>query len=166
MKKYFDRVEFHNPGCLRMSAEKAFEGGDSDARNKTVLKMWSLVGVGERAGSGVPMILSACEEFGFVAPELYDEYNPDRTHLIIRFSVKGKADSVENPDAKPDTKYGDKEKRILSFLLNNGQCKAKDIASSLGFGLSTTKTILYRLVDAGLISSVGTVKNKRYFLAK
>ena len=166
VKKYFDRVEFHNPGCLRMSAEQAFEGGDSDARNKTVLKMWSLVGVGERAGSGVPMILSACEEFGFVAPELYDEYNPDRTHLIIRFSVKGKADSVEISDAKPDTKYGNKEKKILSFLLNNGQCKAKDIASSLGFGLSTTKTILYRLVDAGLISSAGTVKNKRYFLAK
>ena len=118
------------------------------------------------SGSGVPMILSACEEFGFVAPELYDEYNPDRTHLIIRFSVKGKADSVENSDTKPDTKYGEKEKKILSFLLNNGQCKAKDIASSLGFGLSTTKTILYRLVDAGLVSSVGTVKNKRYFLAK
>ena len=98
--------------------------------------------------------------------ECVERHNPDRTHLIILFSAKGKADTVEKSDAKPDTKYGDKEKNILSFLLNNGKCKAKDIASSLGFDLSTTKTIFYRLVDAGLISSMGTVKDKRYFLAK
>ena len=112
------------------------------------------------------MILSACEEFGFVDPELYDEYNPDRTHLIIRFSVRGKTDSDTKPDTKPDTKYGEKEKKVLSFLANNGQCKAKDIASSLELGLSTTKAILYRLVDDDLVSSVGTIKDKRYFLVK
>lgn len=69
-------------------------------------------------------------------------------------------------DAKPDTNYGEKEKKVLSFLANNGQCKAKEIASSLGFGLSTTKNILYRLVDDGLVSSTGTIKDKRYSLSE
>ena len=70
------------------------------------------------------------------------------------------------PDTKPDAKYGDKEKKVLSFLLNNSQCKAKEIASHLGFGLTTTKIILYRLAEDGLVSSSGAVKDKRYFLNK
>lgn len=164
VKKYFDRVEFHNPGCLRMPAEDAFRGGESDARNKTILKMWSLVGVGERAGSGIPAIASACEEFGFPKPELYDEYNPDRTHLIIRFH--GKADKTREPDDTMENKCGEKEKKVLSYLASNGKSKAKDIGSSLGLSLSTTKNVLYHLVGEGLVASTGTIKDKRYFLAK
>ena len=159
IKKYFDRIEFNNPGCLRISKEKAFIGGESDARNKTILKMFNLVGVGERAGSGIPKILYACKEYGFEEPNLFDEYNPDRTHLIINFSVK----TVTKNDTKNDTKITEKEKQILTFIINNGPSKVIEISNALGFSITTIKNILYKLVDDDLVSSSGTIKDKRYF---
>lgn len=32
-------------------------GGESDPRNKALMKMFNLINIGERAGSGVPNIL-------------------------------------------------------------------------------------------------------------
>ena len=160
IKKYFDRIEFYNPGCLRISKEKAFIGGESDARNKTILKMFNLVGVGERAGSGIPKILYACKEYGFSEPALYDEYNPDRTCLIIKFSVN---DNTKN-DTKNDTKISEKEKQVLTYITNNGPSKAIEVSNALNFSVTTVKNILYKLVDKNLISSSGTIKDKKYFI--
>lgn len=160
IKKYYDKIEFYNPGCLRISKEKAFIGGESDARNKTILKMFNLVGVGERAGSGIPKILYACKEYGFGQPTLFDSYNPDRTCLIINFSVI----SDSKNDTKDDTKLKDKEKQVLTYISNNGPSKAIDISNALNFGLTTVKKILYKLVDENLIISTGTIKDKKYHI--
>jgi len=46
--------DFANPGCSRVGVEQVFIGGMSDARNETILKMFSLIEAGERAGSGIP----------------------------------------------------------------------------------------------------------------
>ena len=32
-------------------------GGESDPRNKALMKMFNLIGIGERAGSGVPELI-------------------------------------------------------------------------------------------------------------
>ena len=37
-----------------LGVEQVFIGGMSDARNETILKMFSLIEAGERAGSGIP----------------------------------------------------------------------------------------------------------------
>ena len=124
--------------------------------------MFNLVGVGERAGSGIPKILYACKEYGFEDPNLFDEYNPDRTHLIINFSVK----TVTKNDTKNDTKITEKEKQVLTFIINNGPSKVIEISNALGFSVTTIKNILYKLVGDDLISSSGTIKDKRYFANK
>lgn len=45
---------FRNPGLMRVPAEIALEGGESDCRNRTLHSMFLLLGLGERAGSGLP----------------------------------------------------------------------------------------------------------------
>ncbi|MFQ9616976.1 MAG: hypothetical protein ACLRY8_16400, partial [Clostridium butyricum] len=45
--------KFSNPGSLRISIEEAMNGGISDPRNVNIFKMFNLIGVGERAGSGL-----------------------------------------------------------------------------------------------------------------
>ncbi len=47
---------FRNPGMMRVPVEIALEGGESDCRNRTLHKMFLLLGLGERAGSGLPKI--------------------------------------------------------------------------------------------------------------
>lgn len=36
IKKYIDRIEFDNTGCMRMSFEEAFVGENPDSRNETI----------------------------------------------------------------------------------------------------------------------------------
>ena len=41
-------------------------GGESDPRNKSLMKMFNLINIGERAGSGVPNIFNVWNDEGFV----------------------------------------------------------------------------------------------------
>lgn len=52
-KTYF---KFSNPGKLRITREEALKGGVSDPRNENIFKMFNLLGIGERAGSGLENI--------------------------------------------------------------------------------------------------------------
>lgn len=57
ISKNKDGFTFANPGRLRIPQREAIEGGVSDPRNGTILKMFSLLRFGERAGSGLNGIL-------------------------------------------------------------------------------------------------------------
>lgn len=50
------RFVFRNPGGLRVPAAQALQGGESDCRNRTLHQMFLMIGLGERAGSGLPKI--------------------------------------------------------------------------------------------------------------
>ncbi len=52
-----DGFSFANPGNMRISKSEAIEGGVSDPRNSTILKFFSLIRFGERAGSGLSGIM-------------------------------------------------------------------------------------------------------------
>lgn len=63
-------------------------GGISDPRNKTLMKMFNMIGIGERAGSGIPDIYQVWENEGWPMPVVEESYNPDRTRLSLEFSKK------------------------------------------------------------------------------
>lgn len=83
IKQYHDRIVFSNPGILVIPKKRIMLGGESKARNRTVLNIFSFVNIGERAGSGYPLILTATKEENYPTPEVYDEFNPDVTKLTI-----------------------------------------------------------------------------------
>ena len=56
-----------------------------------------------------------------------------------------------------------RKKQILAFIINNGAFKVIEISNALGFSITTIKNILYKLVGDDLISSSGTIKDKRCF---
>lgn len=51
-----DRIIASNPGTLRIPPEEVEAGGVSDPRNRTLLFMFSLLDIGERAGSGYDVL--------------------------------------------------------------------------------------------------------------
>lgn len=51
-----DRIIASNPGTLRIPLEEVEAGGVSDPRNRTLLFMFSLLDIGERAGSGYDVL--------------------------------------------------------------------------------------------------------------
>lgn len=58
--QYYDRIVLSNPGSLRLSSEEVMQGGISDTRNPTLMKMFNLIGIGEKAGSGFDVMREGC----------------------------------------------------------------------------------------------------------
>ena len=48
------------------------------------MKMFNLINIGERVGSGVPNIFNVWNDEGFVEPEIEERFDPDRTKMCIR----------------------------------------------------------------------------------
>ena len=68
-------------------------GGESDPRNKALMKMFNLINIGERAGSGVPNIFNVWADEGWEEPEIEERFDPDRTILSLSFKKKEKEKS-------------------------------------------------------------------------
>jgi ATP-dependent DNA helicase RecG len=81
--KHKDSFVFSNPGCLRISIEQLFTGGQSDPRNPNIQTMFRMIGLGERAGSGFPRIIQACQEQQWVGPVVPEESDSNRTTVIL-----------------------------------------------------------------------------------
>jgi len=80
-----DMFGFRNPGLMRIPAEVAIRGGEHDCRNRTLHKMFRLVGVGEQAGSGIPKIYNGWARQHWRPPALYERAEPyNQTLLELR----------------------------------------------------------------------------------
>lgn len=81
--QYYDRIVLSNPGSLRLSSEEVMQGGISDTRNPTLMKMFNLIGIGEKAGSGFDVMREGCLFAGTAAPELEVFDDPGRVQLTL-----------------------------------------------------------------------------------
>jgi ATP-dependent DNA helicase RecG len=80
-----DLFGFRNPGLMRISPAQAQQGGESDCRNRLLHQMFGYVGLGERAGSGVPKIYHGWESQHWRAPLLEQKEEPsEQTVLQLR----------------------------------------------------------------------------------
>jgi hypothetical protein len=77
-----DMFGFRNPGLMRIPVEVALKGGEPDCRNRTLHKIFRLVGVGEQAGTGIPKILHGWQSQHWSPPKLYDSAEPYNQTLI------------------------------------------------------------------------------------
>lgn len=84
-----DAITMANPGGFRIEIDAAKSGGVSDPRNGTMLKMFNLIDIGERAGSGIPNIFRVWREQGRKEPIITEFSEPDRTMLSLNL---GKSD--------------------------------------------------------------------------
>lgn len=53
-----------------------------------LMKMFNLINIGERAGSGVPNIFNVWEDEEWEEPEIIEKFDPDRTVLVLSFIKK------------------------------------------------------------------------------
>ena len=167
IKKDQDSLVIENPGSIRTGKKQMLRGGISDPRNKTLLKMFNLIGYGERAGSGVPDIYAVWEKERWEEPIVQEEYNPDRTIIKLCFRRKP---AIKTGDKKPAIKIGDKriilkteknKEKIREFLMEHGESKTSEISSGIGLSVSRTKELLSVMED---VESLGNNRNRTYRL--
>lgn len=89
IKKEQNCIVMENPGYSGVGKYQMRKGGESDPRNKALMKMFSLIDIGERAGSGVPELYSVWDSQGWEEPSIDERYgDASRTILTLSFNKK------------------------------------------------------------------------------
>ena len=175
IRKDADSIVMENPGSIRTGKEQMLKGGISDPRNKALMKMFNLIGIGERAGSGVPDIYSVWNDQNWREPEVDEQYNPDRTILRLPLVRRTKKTSEKSKRKKQAKKAGEikqtkktieNKEKIIAYLLQNDIGKTGEIAEWLDLSEARTRVLLKEMADEGSIGSSGKTKKKEYYLLR
>lgn len=165
---------FSNPGSLRIEPEVAIDGGLSDPRNSTLFTMFTLINIGERAGSGLSNIFAVWKQKQWDTPSLSETFNPERTVLELSMRKSGdiKSGDIESGDIKSgDIKESSiqyrastnlQRQRILEFLQTNETSTNAEICTLLDIKSSRARTLLSQMVNDGLLIAEGDRKGRIY----
>jgi ATP-dependent DNA helicase RecG len=104
IEKEQNLFRFSNPGLFRPSIEQAFEGGVSNLRNPNLFKMFILIGLCKRAGSGLKSIELTWKQQYWPKPELVQHLQSKRTILTLSVltNVHQHEDRISNIDEELD----------------------------------------------------------------
>lgn len=123
IEKVFDELRVSNPGTMRICKELAVDGGRSDPRNALIFNIFSLIGIGERSGTGLSNLYTLWDKHGFPIPLINEEFDPDRVVIAVHTNAdqtgRSRIDNKQTINrARLDNKFG-----IMSNLDNNKTLK-------------------------------------------
>lgn len=84
-----------NPGTVRISISDAIEGGISDPRNGIMLKIFSLIEFGERAGSGLSGICKRWEKVYHTPVTIEETHKDGVDRTVLTLSTGGNEQDVK-----------------------------------------------------------------------
>ncbi|PRR81781.1 RNA-binding domain-containing protein [Clostridium vincentii] len=163
-KTYF---KFFNPGNLRITREEALKGGISDPRNENIFKMFNLLGVGERAGSGLENIHLAWREQKWIVPDLEESYNPDSITLTLKTTSILPEKSIKKLKSGLKEKYSKLSKDEVMALVAAEQeeyVTNNRLQQLLDTHTVNSNKILSSLVDKGFLETDGVGRGTKYHL--
>lgn len=159
IKKYKDKIEFSNPGCMRISIDEALAGGNTDPRNETILKIFSLIKIGERAGTGIQTIMHTINEYGYEKPTFEEKFNPDRIKLTIYLTRKN---GINSKIIKTNELTFD-EKKVIELFKKQDFIKRSDLEKNLNYRKTKSSEIIKSLINKNIINKEGNGNNTKYF---
>lgn len=148
-------LTIRNAGGLMLPFPRIIHGGYSYPRNEGIMTLFRQLGLGERAGQGVPKIFSIIKELRYPEPTLGEESEPESTNLTFDFSIK-----LSHQDE------GGSEYRILSSLSDGQFHTAEEISKRANVSLNYSKIILNKLRKEGKVKDNGKKTRGRAFSIK
>lgn len=159
-------IVLSNPGAMRLSIEEALSGGHSDCRNPAIQTMFRLLGLGDRAGAGIPRIFHQWRQHDWRAPELRESLDPDRTKLTLSTVSLFPLELLEELDRK----YGagleampTSQRRVLALTHMEGIVSHRRLKDVCGLSSSELSKTLHTLVLNGYLESRGLGSGTQYF---
>jgi predicted HTH transcriptional regulator len=163
--KKSDVITLSNPGDFRIEVETAISGGVSDPRNSALIKMFNLIEVGERAGSGIPNIFNVWNKQGWSVPVITEGFDPERITLSLNLGkTSDKKQSIKTSDKKQSIKTSAHKEAIVVYLTNNASAKCAEMSALIGVSIPRTRAILSEMVEDDIIKAEGENKNRIYKL--
>ena len=190
--KYPEKIIMANPGTIRTGKRQMLRGGISQPRNRIMLNMFNFIGIGERAGSGVPDIFNIWKLENYPEPIIEElsgrEGSPDRTILTLPLVASDKitkflkndnmaeAEKVPKKSAEKKVPKKSAEKKlpkktaeqraIICDSMKSGEWfKASEIGETLDIGERRLRVLLKSMVEDGEVIEEGKTKGKKYRLS-
>lgn len=160
-----NEIRLSNPGGFRIEMEAAKSGGVSDPRNTSLMKMFNMIDVGERAGSGIPNIFYVWKKQGWSNPQITESLEPERVSISLFIGkTDDKKATIKSGDKKATIKTAAFRYAIIEYLTENVTAKSSEIAELIGLKQTRTKEILKEMIGEGIIITEGENKNRIYKL--
>ena len=165
-----NEITISNPGGFRIDINEAKSGGVSDPRNGALIKMFNLINIGERAGSGIPNIYSVWHTQGWQEPTITESFAPERITLTLPVNKKpliktaDKKPLIKNVDKKISSKTQSQREAIIEYLTVNVSAPNAALAQLLDLKPTRVRELLKGLIEDGIVVSEGDKKNRIYKL--
>ena len=162
-----NRFVFSNPGTLLISKEQYYQGGESICRNKSLQKMFLMLGVAEKAGGGADKIMSGWKESNWRSPILEETVQPDKVVLtmpmesLIDDKIK---EHLQDLFGKNVTNLPHNDLIALSLAGTEGYVTNERLRYSLSLHKQGITELLKTLCQNGLLVSQGHGRGTRYVL--
>lgn len=160
IKQENDMLILENPGNIRVGKYQMKLGGESDPRNKALMKMFNLIDIGEHAGSGVPELFTVWEQEGWEEPQIEERLDEvERTTVRLSFKQKVLKKSAEK---KVPKKTQMQYEMILTNMKPGVWYQSGEFMELLDVKESRLRTLFKELVAAHLLEDNGSTKGKKY----
>lgn len=158
-------ITMSNPGDFRVELADAKSGGLSDPRNGVMMKMFNLIDVGERAGSGIPSILYVWKKQGWTEPTITQSFDPNRTTLSLPLTKSAdKKALIKSADKKALKKTSEQKEQIIAYLTDHPSATTTELCEFLELKPTRVRELLRVLAAENIISTEGSNKNRIYKL--
>ena len=167
VKHELHRFVFSNPGTMLVSREQYYTGGESVCRNKSLQKMFSMLGVAEKAGSGTDKIMKGWREANWRSPNIEELQTPDKVVLTMPME----SFLSEETKGRLTEKFGiianSFDHNVLTTLAlacDEGYVTNTRLRYSLNLHKSAISDMLKLMTQKGLLVSEGYGRGTRYVL--
>ena len=154
-------ITISNPGGFRIDLDEAKSGGISDPRNTTLIKMFNLINIGERAGSGIPNIYNVWKKQGWQEPRIAESFEPARIMLTLPTAAKP---LIKTVDRKMTEKTRQQRDAVIEYLTVHVTAKNTDLAELLGLKPTRIRELLAGLIEDQIVVAEGEKKSRIYKL--
>ena len=167
VKHELHRFVFSNPGTMLVSREQYYTGGESVCRNKSLQKMFSMLGVAEKAGSGTDKIMKGWREANWRSPNIEEQQAPDKVVLTMPME----SFLSEETKGRLTEKFGiianSFDHNVLTTLAlacDEGYVTSARLRYYLNLHKSEISDMLKLMTEKGLLVSEGYGRGTRYVL--
>ena len=163
------RFVFSNPGTMLISREQYYTGGESVCRNKSLQKMFSMLGVAEKAGGGADKIMKGWREANWRSPKIEETQKPDKVVLTMPMESFLSEDAKDELTQKFGIVANSFDHNVLSTLAlasDEGYVTNMRLRFLLNLHKSEISEMLKSMTQNGLLITEGYGRGMRYYLPR
>lgn len=155
IKKNNDEYIFKNPGSLRITEDEFYKGNYSKPRNPLIATMFRHVNLAEEAGSGIPQIFKAINDYKLSELTILN----DISSVTITLHTSTKIEELINNGIVS----GD-EIKLLKYAEKVLYFNRKDIEDNMSISKKSAYNLIKNLLSKDIISTIGKGSATKYYL--